>query len=74
MERTIKRLWVLCLVLILCLVASNVYWVWYESQWEDVVTTESYESSVDGDGTAVTNGSGEVNYGGESEVHEDNKD
>ena len=30
MERTIKRLWVLCIVLIILLAGSNAAWLWYE--------------------------------------------
>lgn len=40
MERTIKRLWVLCIMLLIALVASNVGWLIYESQFEDTTTTE----------------------------------
>jgi len=70
-ERTIKRLWVLCIIMFLALVGTNAGWIWYESQWEDVVTTESYESDANDGGVAISNGSGEVNYG-EGKVHEDN--
>ena len=65
LERSNKRLWILCIIMFVALVFSNCYWVWYESQWEDVVTTESYESSADGGGVAIANGSGEVTYNGE---------
>lgn len=34
MERSNHRLWVLCIVLMLILVATNAGWIWYESQWE----------------------------------------
>lgn len=37
-ERTIKRLWILCLVIFLAFVASNVAWIWYENQFIDEVT------------------------------------
>lgn len=63
MERTIKRLWILALVLVCLLVATNGVWLWYESQWQEVTTTESYEAITDGGGTAIANGSGEVTYG-----------
>ena len=39
-ERTIKRIWILCILLILCLVGSNVAWIIYENSFEDVVTIE----------------------------------
>ena len=63
MERTIKRLWVVILVLVLLLFATNAAWVYYESQWEVVETTETYEANTDGGGTAIATGSGTVEYG-----------
>jgi len=65
-ERTIKRLWILLILLIVLLVGSNCAWLYYNSQFEDVstTTTESYEAVADNDGVAIANGSGEVNYGG----------
>lgn len=47
MERTIRRLWILCLVLVLMLVATNAAWIWYESQWETVETTQEIYQDVD---------------------------
>lgn len=72
-ERTAKRLWILIIILVLLLAGSNVAWIVYESQFEDVVTSESYEATTDGGGTAIANGGGEVTYYGESEVHQDNE-
>jgi len=46
MERTIKRLWILCVVMFLSLVISNALWIYYESQFEDVVTTQSITQDV----------------------------
>ena len=46
-ERTIKRLWILAIVLILLLAASNGAWIYYESQWE-VVQTEVTQRNTDG--------------------------
>lgn len=40
LERTIKRLWILALALILLLVGTNALWIWHESQFEDVVITQ----------------------------------
>ena len=47
-ERTIKRLWILCILLILLLVGSNASWIYYESQFQDEVTT-SQEVTQDND-------------------------
>ena len=38
-ERTIKRLWILCILLIILLVGTNAGWIYFESQYEDTVTT-----------------------------------
>ena len=43
-ERTIKRLWILCIVLVFMLVATNGAWLWHESQFEDVVTVAQENS------------------------------
>lgn len=37
---TIKKLWILCLLLIILLVGSNAMWLWYESQFEYTETTQ----------------------------------
>ena len=44
LERVIKRLWVLAIVLIVLLAASNVAWIWYESQFEEVRIEQENES------------------------------
>lgn len=60
MERTIKRLWIVVLVLIILLAASNGAWIWYESQFVE----ESVWQEVDtGEGDAFVAGIGDVNYG-----------
>lgn len=43
MERMVKRLWVTVLVLIFLLVGTNGAWLWYESQFDDVVITQENE-------------------------------
>ena len=45
-ERTIKRLWIICLVLIFALLGTNAGWIYYESSFEDVVVTQ--EATADG--------------------------
>ena len=64
-ERTIKRLWIVILLLIVLLVGSNVLWVVYENQFEEVVTT--VEAQTDDGGTAIANTDGSVNYYGNGE-------
>lgn len=46
-ERTVKRLWITILTLILFLVGSNCVWIWWNSQWE---TVESWEITQENDG------------------------
>lgn len=40
LERTIKRLWILCIVMFLAFVLSNSAWIYYESQWQTIESTE----------------------------------
>lgn len=57
LERTIKRLWILCIIIFLALVGTNAYWIWYESQFEEEVITQEMTQDVDtGDGDATVNG------------------
>lgn len=49
MERTIRRLWVLCIVLCVLLAASWSAFFWYESQFEYVTeTTQEVTQTADG--------------------------
>ena len=68
-ERTAKRLWITILILIFLLVGTNMAWVYYENQFEDVVTTTYEADAMDG-GNAVINGEGSVNINGESECND----
>lgn len=58
MERTIRRLWVLCIILILLLAGTNAAWIYYENSFEDVVVTQEngdgYNNYIGEDGT-ITN-------------------
>lgn len=57
-ERTIKRLWILCLVLIVALLGTNAGWIYYENSFEDVVVTQEnadgYNNYIGNDGD-ITN-------------------
>lgn len=65
---TIKKLWIMCVLLIILLVGTNGAWLWYESQFETVSTTQEIEQSIDGaDGNIRMIGIGDV-YG-ESEAN-----
>lgn len=65
MERQVKRLFILCIILFIALVGTNAYWIWNEHQYEDIVTTVTQETSSDGGGDAIINGenAGAVFYG-----------
>lgn len=60
LERIIKKLFVLIVVLIVLLFGTNIYWIWYENQFIDEVTvtqdnTDGYNNYVGNDGD-ITNG------------------
>lgn len=40
LERIIKRLWIICLILILTLVATNLFWIVYDKQVERLPVAE----------------------------------
>lgn len=47
LERQLKRLWIVILVLIFMLVGSNCAWLWYESQFETVETVQEVAQEAD---------------------------
>ena len=59
LERVIKRLWVLALVLIVLLAASNAAWILWESQYQTIETTitqenaDGYNNYIGNDGDIV---------------------
>lgn len=63
LERTITRLFWALIMTILLLVGTNAGWIYYESQFEDVVYT--VESQTDSGGPAIANATGEVIFNGE---------
>ena len=61
MERIIKRLWIVIIILIFLLCGL----VYRDSLYEDMVTTETVTQEVDDvSGDAIVNGTGEVNING----------
>ena len=64
-ERANRRLWVLCIILTVMLLGTNIGWIVYESQFEDVVTTtNSIEAeSEQGDAIGIIGNSNGVNDG-----------
>lgn len=65
MERSVKRWFIGWIITFVALVLTNVGWVVYENQFEDVTTTVSQETSSEGGGDAILNGdnAGAVIYG-----------
>lgn len=61
MERTIKRLWILCILLAVMLLATNAAWCYYESQFieESFTVTQDLDSGDGGD--AVINDGVHIN-------------
>ena len=50
LERIIKKQFVLIIVAVVFLVGTNACWLWYESQFEEVTTTEVTQDVDSGDG------------------------
>lgn len=76
LERIIKRQFVLIIVALCFLIGTNGIWLWYESQFEEVVTTNEVTQDVDsGDGgDAIINDGVEINGEGKTDSQNDNKD
>ena len=56
-ERSIKRLWILCLVMFLAFAGSNAAWIYYESQFETQTTQiEAEQETSDGGNNFVVGG------------------
>lgn len=75
-ERHSKRLWIVILVLIVALIASNLAWIIYEAQFETVeTTTEEYDIEQDAEGgnnNSIINGGSIVNGETEDKIQENN--
>lgn len=71
-ERTIKRLWILCLVLIIALLGTNAGWLYYETSFDEVSVTQEIEATADGDNDLNLNTVGGDYYGGESKSEANN--
>lgn len=65
LERANTRLWIVCIILIVALIASNAGWIYWESQWQYVQTETTVEASQEGDNNFLSGG--DLYYGTESE-------
>lgn len=63
LERVIKRLFILLIILITLLFGTNAGWLWYESQFEDVSTTVEQGATADDYSTAIINDGVHINDG-----------
>ena len=63
LERTIKRLWILLILMLVVIVGGTIAWVVYEKQYEDVVITTEQEADNGSTNYAV----GGDYYGGTAE-------
>ena len=78
LERIIKRLWILAIIIFAALIVTNGAWIYYESQWEVVEeTTETVTQDVrsHGNSETVVAGIGDAFNGGtrETDSEADNK-
>ena len=46
-ERTLKRLWILIILLVVLLFGSNAAWIWYESQYQEITVTQDVQQDAD---------------------------
>lgn len=67
-EHHTKRWFVVWIITFVALILTNLGWIIYESQYQDVVMTQ--EATTDGGGNVTVNGvgSGDINYGYEGET------
>ena len=68
MERANKRSFIIIIILIIALIATNAGWVIYESQFETVEAT-NIEAEQDGAGVNIVGGD-DIYYGAESKDNE----
>lgn len=66
LERTIVRLWVLLILMLLMLVGTNGAWLYYESQFMDVETTVTQELDAGDGGNATINDGVHINGEGKT--------
>jgi hypothetical protein len=59
MERVNSRLWKALLVVIVLFVVSNAFWIWRESQFEDVITATETVTQDTGSGSGDNTFSGD---------------
>lgn len=74
-ERTIRRLWILCIIIFVALIVTNAGWIYYESQFEDqVITQEIRQDSGEGGSNNYNGKMVGVDSNGETDDTTDYKD
>lgn len=63
LERMNRRVWILCIILIIALLGTNAGWIAYEAQFMDV-SVEQEVDTCEGDATVI----GVGDYNGEGET------
>ena len=71
MERANKRNFIIIIILIFALIATNAGWIIYESQFETVETTTQIEAEQSGADVNIVGG-GDIHYGTESQNYDQN--
>ena len=74
LERIIKKQFVLIIAAVIFLVGTNACWLWYESQFEEVTTTEVTQDVDSGDGgDAIINDGVRINGEGDTDSQNDDR-
>lgn len=74
-DRVIKRMWVIILILVFLLLGTNLAWLYYESQLEEVTetTTTVEQNTESGKGNATINDGVHINDESKSESNDNKK-
>lgn len=67
LERIIKKQFVLIIVAVCFLVGTNACWLWYENQFEDVVTEVTQDVDSGDNGDAIINDGVKINGEGNTD-------
>ena len=73
MERVIKKMFTLIVILIVLLFGTNAAWLYYESQFEDVKTEVTQELDSGEGGDAIINDGVHINGEGEAESNDNSQ-
>jgi len=71
-KRIEKWIVFVCIIIFIAFVGTNAAWIWYEHQYQDVMT-ETYSATSDDGGNAIANCEGSVVIGDQGGLHENKK-